>query len=401
MWRDGDTRSGTSLTAKGREGQALALIERICDAALDPAAWRGFATELSQAYGGAAVGFALQLPGFALDEVVYGIGLQRGFEQRFADHVDRGLPWDAAWARNFVGRFGFANEVFPDAEVAGTDFYREWMEPQGLAAVGPIGHTVALERGRPTASLSIYRRKGGRRFEPDDLRLGDLLVPHLAHAYRIHTRIRENAALAEAIDRIPTGLILLDARHRAVIANCVARYIVDLRDGFSLDDGRPRATRSSDDAVLQQSIRQATQRGAREEQPEGAVMAITRPSGHRAFPVMVAPLLNAPPESTLLDAVAVLYISDLEGGTLHRSEVLREVYGLTEAETQLVELLCDGCSLEELAARRGVTLNTVRSQLKQVFAKTNTHRQSELVRLVLAAIAPIAHPEREKSKPER
>jgi DNA-binding CsgD family transcriptional regulator len=180
----------------------------------------------------------------------------------------------------------------------------------------------------------------------------------------------------------------------------VARYIVDLKDGFSLDDGRPRAARSSDDAALQQSIQQATQRVAREQLPEVAVMAITRPSGRRAFPLMVAPLLNAPPESTLLDAMAVLYISDLEGGTLHRSEVLREVYGLTEAETQLVELLCDGHSLEEIAARRGVTLNTARSQLKQVFAKTNTHRQSELVRLVLAAIAPIAHPEREKSAPE-
>lgn len=389
------------MTARGREAQALALIERICDAALEPAAWREFAAELSQAYGGAAVAFALQLPGFETAEVVYGVGLQRGFEQRFADHVARGLPWDAAWAENFAGRFGFANEVFPDADVADTDFYRDWMEPQDLAAAGPIGHTVALESGRPIASLSIYRRKGGRRFEPEDLRLGDLLVPHLAHAYRIHNRIRENAALAEAIDRIPTGLILLDARHRVVIANRVARDIVDLGDGFSLDDARPRAAHASDDAVLQQSIRRATQRVAREQLPEGAVMAIARPSGRRAFPLMVAPLLNVPSESTLRDAVAVLYISDLEGGTLHRSEVLREVYGLTEAETQLVELLCDGCSLEEIAARRGVTLNTARSQLKQVFAKTNTHRQSELVRLVLAAIAPIAHPERKDPVGER
>jgi DNA-binding CsgD family transcriptional regulator len=37
-------------------------------------------------------------------------------------------------------------------------------------------------------------------------------------------------------------------------------------------------------------------------------------------------------------------------------------------------------------------MNTARSQLKQIFAKTNTSRQSELVRLVLAGIAPIRTP---------
>ena len=46
-------------------------------------------------------------------------------------------------------------------------------------------------------------------------------------------------------------------------------------------------------------------------------------------------------------------------------------------------------SLEQVAAKRGVTMNTVRSQLKQVFSKTDTNRQGELVHLVLAGIASI------------
>ena len=91
-------------------------------------------------------------------------------------------------------------------------------------------------------------------------------------------------------------------------------------------------------------------------------------------------------------AVAVLYVSDLEAHTLPRSEALRSLYALTSAEIELVELLCDGCSLEEAAEHRGVTMNTARSQLKQIFFKTNTSRQSELVRLVLAGIAPIRNP---------
>ena len=82
----------------------------------------------------------------------------------------------------------------------------------------------------------------------------------------------------------------------------------------------------------------------------------------------------------------------LEAHSLPRSEALRSLYSLTGAEIELVELLCDGNSLEEAADRRGVTMNTARSQLKQIFFKTSTSRQSELVRLVLAGIAPIRSP---------
>jgi DNA-binding CsgD family transcriptional regulator len=47
-----------------------------------------------------------------------------------------------------------------------------------------------------------------------------------------------------------------------------------------------------------------------------------------------------------------------------------------------------GKRLEEVAAERGVQLTTVRSQLQSLFAKTETNRQVELVRLLarLAAL---------------
>lgn len=375
------------------EQKSLPLIRRIYEAALDQSQWQAFVEELSDAYEGASVGFGLQLPGFPRPEgALYATGFKPEYRARFSEYVARGLPWEEARRKNFVGRFGLASEVFPDEEIAATDYYQEWMKPQGLAPVGPIGHTLALEEGSPVAAVAIFRAGDGGRWTTKDLVLGDLLVPHLAQAYRIHSRVRENAALAEALDRLPTGVILLDSRGHRVLSNRTADYVIGLDDGLGIEKAAPRAHLPAENAALESMIREATTATATGRVPEGNVMAVTRPSGRRAFPLMLAPLLSSTAESTLSDAVAVLYVSDLESHSLPLADALRSLYNLTNAEIELVELLCDGCSLEEAAERRGVTMNTARSQLKQVFFKTNTSRQSELVRLVLAGIAPIRNP---------
>ncbi len=78
------------------------------------------------------------------------------------------------------------------------------------------------------------------------------------------------------------------------------------------------------------------------------------------------------------------------GGQIGTTEVIETLYQLTHAEAELVRLIAEGNSLEEVAAERGVTMNTVRSQLKQVFSKTGTSRQGELVQLVLRCLLPMA-----------
>ena len=72
------------------------------------------------------------------------------------------------------------------------------------------------------------------------------------------------------------------------------------------------------------------------------------------------------------------------------TEVLETIYSLTHSEAELVRLLSQGMSLEEAAEARGVSIHTARSHLKHVFAKTDTRRQGELVRLVLTGVASLA-----------
>ena len=70
--------------------------------------------------------------------------------------------------------------------------------------------------------------------------------------------------------------------------------------------------------------------------------------------------------------------------------VLTRLYGLTPAEARLAAALVAGQSLVDFATEAEITANTARWTLKQVFAKTDTHRQAELVRRLLTGPAALA-----------
>jgi DNA-binding CsgD family transcriptional regulator len=64
-------------------------------------------------------------------------------------------------------------------------------------------------------------------------------------------------------------------------------------------------------------------------------------------------------------------------------EVLAKIFGLTPFEARLGVELAWGKSPEEIAAVTHAKVGTVRRQLASLFSKTNTHRQSELVALLV------------------
>jgi len=55
---------------------------------------------------------------------------------------------------------------------------------------------------------------------------------------------------------------------------------------------------------------------------------------------------------------------------------------LTVAEKSVAELLCEGRTLAQVARLRGVSLNTVKSQVRQIFRKLNVDSRVALVRLL-------------------
>jgi PAS domain S-box-containing protein len=378
----------------GNEALVLRLAERIYAAALETEGWGLLLEELSEALGGAAIQLSLRIPERGPTEPgpLIQVHLDPKYRATFLRLALEAPPWMSLDKTVVQKRFAPITELADWGPVEETAFYREFMQPQGLAPESPICHIISTSpEGRPLAGIVVYRREGGRPLGGADFELLDLLVPHLGRAYRIHCQLgdvrHEQRALRQVIDRLPAGVILLDKDGRVVLANRSADQIFGLDDGIRLERGRPRLADPRQDRAFQQVIARAVEAHPQSGRASGSTIAVARPSGRRAFPCTVSPLLAAPPGTSLREAVAILFVADPEGSQITTTEVLEGLYDLTPAEAELLRLLAEGRSLDEVAALRGVTMNTVRSQLKQVFAKTDTRRQGQLVHLVLTGVA--------------
>ncbi|WP_096702176.1 response regulator [Magnetospirillum sp. 15-1] len=172
-----------------------------------------------------------------------------------------------------------------------------------------------------------------------------------------------------ALDRLPVGVVVVDATGHALFMNRRGAALCAAEDGLLLAGGRQvRAASAAESAALHRAVTEILTGGGT------AALSITRPSLKRSLSVLISPL----PGSR-----AALYIGDPDDLPLVPPEQLARLLDLTPSEARLTHSLALGHSVEEAAGLSEVTVSTARSYLKQVFVKTGTARQAELVKLVL------------------
>lgn len=185
--------------------------------------------------------------------------------------------------------------------------------------------------------------------------------------------------LYEFLDRSPTAIVLLDRHKRVVFANERAATLDARCDGIILCANGMALTRTSDNIRLQGLIGLALSSG---ESP-GSSMRAPRSSGKPPYGLLVAPVpARVRTPSTLRPAVCVL-ITDPDGKRALSVDRLREAFDLTEAESRLAARLAAGEGLRSAAQSMGITYGTARARLAEIFQKTETRRQGELITLLL------------------
>jgi DNA-binding CsgD family transcriptional regulator len=377
--------------------RAHRFVDCIYAAAVDPARWQDVVDELSVIFHGSPV---------ALDILaIKGEGNIRRFAcgadaERLSDFFQR-LVAETSWTNRHIARYTGAfvdmAEHLGHIDIVKLDLYLNWMKPMGFAPIWPAGHSILDANGFATGGVKVFRKEGQGPFTESELARASEFVPHLARALQVQHALRDSrskrAALGEAVDRLPTGVLLLDAERRVVLQNRCARRILGEHDGLRVDASGPSAVDAKDNVRLQTLIAEALDPNV-DLPTSGGFAKVKRPSGRREYALLVARLAAGPEVGISSDAVVVVFIVDPESGRSTTAGVLEDLYELTHCEAQIVQLLAQGMTLEEAAAARGVSMNTARSHLKHAFAKTGTGRQSELLRLVIAGVGAISEAER-------
>lgn len=192
----------------------------------------------------------------------------------------------------------------------------------------------------------------------------------------------KNAAV-EALNLLSVGVVLIQGDGTVLNANRVAQRILECGDGLSCGGGRLQAFYSHEQAALTRSIAAAVA-----EVPAGGALTFARPSGRRALSVVVK-VLRPGTAGEGQARLAAVFITDPDQEVSAEAQTFSGLYGLTPAEARLASSLVRGISPAQAAEALGLTINTVRTHLKRIFSKTETRRQSDLVRVLLTGPAPL------------
>jgi DNA-binding CsgD family transcriptional regulator/PAS domain-containing protein len=236
--------------------------------------------------------------------------------------------------------------------------------------------SVAPVPGREGMMLGVHRAAGDAAFTVrDERRLEEVY----GHAHRVVSLRRllaverdRGARLQDIVDRTGHAILRLDRNLRVVAISAAAERLLAKRDGLLLHNRHLVAP-----ACISVELRVAISAIIDRRPLVRSALLCPRPSGSRSYRLV---LLPAGFDGA---AGALLRIDDPDDSAGHGwQRALQHAYGLSAREVDLAARLHDECSLEEIAEQRGVTRETIRTQLKSLFNKTGVSRQSALAKLL-------------------
>ncbi len=185
----------------------------------------------------------------------------------------------------------------------------------------------------------------------------------------------------KALDTLPFGIMFTDKESRVMFMNSAAKNTCANGSGVYIsNDRRCCAIDPDENSVLHRLINRMSH-DSEQDSDENHTIRITGKNGET-----ITMLVVSVGKQSAEQGVAIFI--DSGGGFFNISEeTLKSVYELTQSEAGLLLRMVQGETLAEISEARGVTMHTVRAQLKSVFAKTDTNRQASLIKKVLTGPA--------------
>lgn len=237
------------------------------------------------------------------------------------------------------------------------------------------GQTLLFGAGRP--------RKSGPFLQHDKDRLDVVLAPikrALDFDVRLALADQNNQVLEGVLDALTDPIIVLSDTLRVLHVNARAASLLAGNSGLRVTRGRLHAVRPADQTELERIVRDATTDG---------LGATTQATVVRLDdgPVLLVRAYRLPMSAGVTAAdpsrQCALVITTAGNRRIdHGIDAVLKAFGLTAAELKLVRQLLMGVRLSACATEAGVSIETVRSQLKSAREKVGVRSQSDLIRFL-------------------
>ncbi|WP_108261794.1 helix-turn-helix transcriptional regulator [Mangrovicoccus ximenensis] len=260
----------------------------------------------------------------------------------------------------------------------GLELYEEVWKPAGLHQC--LGILFVRDRGG-ISSLAFFRPGEDGCHGSRSRRVAGILSPHLRRAVKLRAMVEGARARADlfedALDHLALPLLVVDAARRLIHANRSGEEALHDSPQLMLSFGKLAAHDPADRGRLN-TVFDSLARGI----GASAALGTAGPWGTwllaSPLPEARAAALGYPQRERL----SLIVLRDGRGPAAADGSLLRSLFDLSPAEAELALALGRGLTLAQFSAARRVSLNTARTQLKALFAKTGAARQAELARML-------------------
>jgi len=359
------------------------VIGSIYDAAIDPGLWRPALLNACAFIGSHSAALFSHDAATERSEALHLFNEDPYYTALYFEKYLTMNPLFPAAAFLEVGVVRTTNDVIPQAEFVKSRFYKEWVEPQGI--VDAI--SVNLEKGATRTSLLSFRMNATYGVADEEaLRRTRLLVPHFQRAVTIGRLFNQGksteASLTETLDHIEAGVFLVGVDGLIVLANAEAKAMLDdgnlvRAKGASLVAVVPEANRMLRDIFI------AAENGDTSVGVDGVAIPLSASSLDRWF-AHVLPLTSGNRQQTgaMYSAVAAVFIRKRAPDRPPPLEALAKRFKLTASEVRVLDAVVKVSSVKAMSEMLGVSQATVKTHLHNLFRKTASSRQSDLVKLM-------------------
>lgn len=215
----------------------------------------------------------------------------------------------------------------------------------------------------------------------------DRLLPHVAKALDVGRPIPktsfENEGFLAIISQLNVGVCLLDQFGRVIIKNAeFERQAAEYQAFFTDRTDKLRLHANADHKQFARLLSGGHNHGQYGARPRKE--AIIVPTGDRteALCIEVVPLNKTDDIGSRPFNGALIISRDTSKPMAINLSLVQEIYGFSDTQTSLVDLISQGLTNAEIAERRERSVETVNSQVKSILGKSRAANRTQLVRLL-------------------